>query len=141
MRRDYIGKIREFNTRHFRVVIEAHADNEMDLSHDENADETIEKLERGEWVAFQVAARVILKDTGQELGTDHLGGCIYETIEAFADHRKCGKQNRKWERQGKRGRCGSYFSDMIGQAIAEARQNLARTKAALHTIRLRQVPR
>jgi hypothetical protein len=38
------------------------------------------------------------------------------------DHRACGKQNRKWAKQGKEGRCGSYFSDMIGEAIAEARK-------------------
>jgi hypothetical protein len=136
MRHDHIGTIREFRTKHFRVIVDADFDHDIDLSWDEDG-RTARALDSGEPIHFQVEARVILKDTGQELGHDALGGCIRESIEAFADHRACGKQNRKWARQGKDGRCGSYFSGPIGEAIAEARKNLTRTKDVLGTVHLR----
>ena len=56
------------------------------------------------------------------LGEDYLGNCIYKSFDDFMDHRACGKQNRKWAKQGKSGQCGSYFSQMIGDAIKEARE-------------------
>ena len=126
-----IGVIREFHTKQFSVIIDAVEDYDLDLSFDDTG-EVMEKLESGEYVGFAVRARVLLD--GTEIAADYLGGCIYESIDAFMDHRECGKQNREYAAQGKEGRCGSYFHDMIRTAIAEARGYLL----ALKYVRVRQ---
>ena len=46
------------------------------------------------------------------------------TVKVDAYHKECGKRNREWAAQGKEGRCGSYFTDMIRESIKEARQTL-----------------
>lgn len=168
-----LGTIREFNTRNFRVVVEAEEDWDVDLSFDETG-RVRKQLESGELVAFQVAARVYFQ--GDEIGADHLGGCIYKNIEAFQDHRECGQENRKrikqegrfqiyrkarphehclsnsdklkkrglatreraeaWARTNatepweifESGKCGSYFADMISEAIKEARKRLVKMR-------------
>jgi hypothetical protein len=94
MSRDYIGNIRTFETRNFRVSVDAEYDYDVDTSFDETG-ETQRKIDDGDLIAFQVVATVTHKPTGAELGTDYLGGCIYESIEAFEDHRACGRQNRR----------------------------------------------
>ena len=119
-----IDTIREFKTKHFTVRVEALEEHDLDLSFDESG-EVREKLETGEFIAFCAHAVVFYK--GREVGEDYLGNCIYKSLDEFADHRVCGRQNRKWAKQGKEGRCGSYFSDMIREAIREARKTL-RTK-------------
>jgi hypothetical protein len=173
MGRDYIGNIRTFETANFRVSVDAEYDFDTDLSFDETG-KTREQLESGELIAFQVAVTVTHKDSGMELGTDYLGGCIYKSIDAFQDHRECGRANRRWLRRDGRfqiyrknrpyvnclsrsdklkkrgfatesraeawarantkeeyqimpaGKCGSYFKDMISNAIAEARKQRAK---------------
>lgn len=116
-----LGTMREFRTKHFRVVADAIEDCDIDLSWDD--DGSIRKgLESGKYIAFCARVRVFYK--GSEVGSDYLGGCIYESFEDFMDHRECGKQNRQWAAEGKEGRCGSYFKDMISQAISEARATL-----------------
>ncbi len=116
-----IGTIREFKTANFRVTVDAIEDYGLDLSFDDTG-KVREKLESGEYVAFTARARVFYK--GAELASDYLGGCIYSDLESFADHRECGKLNREYAAKGDKGRCGSYFSDMIGQVIKEARSQL-----------------
>lgn len=116
------GTIRQFKTKNFTVVVNAYEDCDLDLSWDED-EQTRKDLERGELVAFCVTATVYYK--GSEVGSDSLGGCIDKSIDAFQDHRECGKQNREWAAQGKKGRCGSYFLDMIHEAIAQARKTLS----------------
>jgi hypothetical protein len=119
---DSLGTIREFKTRNFRVVVDAIPEEYLDLSFDDTG-EVARKLDNGTFIAFVARARVFLR--GSEVGSDYLGGCIYESLDAFQDHIECGKQNRKWERQGKEGRCGSYFHQMINEACAEARKHVA----------------
>lgn len=95
-----LGTIREFETQNFRVVVDAVEDYEVDL--DLSFDETGEvrrKLENGTFVSFTARARVFHKATGEELGSDYLGGCIYESLNAFQDHIVCGIQNRKRVKQ------------------------------------------
>jgi hypothetical protein len=95
-----LGTIREFETENFRVVIDAIEETDLDLSWDEDGSQR-EGLDSGRLIAFCARARVILKETGQELGSDYLGGCIYESLRAFEDHRECGKENRKrWKQEG-----------------------------------------
>src|ERR1700676_525843 len=135
-----LGTMREFKTRNFKVVCDALEDDDLDLSFDED-DSTLKALQSGKLIAFVARVRVFYK--GNEIGTDYLGGCIYKSLEDFMDHRECGKQNAKYERQEKRrglakgslGRCGSYFRDMIGVAIAEARKTISSYKE----VRVRQV--
>jgi hypothetical protein len=170
---DYIGNIRTFETTNFRVSVDAEYDYDTDLSFDDTG-EVRRKIDSGEFLSFQVAVTVTHKPTGTELGSDYLGGCIYESIEAFQDHRACGIQNRRrarregrfqiyrknrpyesclsrkdklrkrgfatreraetWAKANARedwevfesGRCGSYFTDMVHSAIAEARKQVTK---------------
>lgn len=119
---EVIGNIRTFETPNFKVSVDAEYDWSIDLSFDDTG-EVRKDLESGKLINFQVAVTVTHKDSGMELGTDYLGGCIYPSLAAFMDHRECGKQNQEYERKGDDGRCGSYFADMIHEAIAEARKN------------------
>ncbi len=98
MGRDHIGNIRTFETSNFRVTVDAEYDYDTDLSFDDTG-KVREQLESGELIAFQVAVTVTHKSTGMELGSDYLGGCIYKDIEAFQDHRECGRANRRWLRR------------------------------------------
>ena len=87
-----IGTIREFKTKNFHVVIDAVEEIDLDLSWDEDG-RTREGLENGSLIAFCARARVFLR--GKEIASDYLGGCIYKSLEDFADHKECGKQNRE----------------------------------------------
>jgi len=118
-----LGTIREFKTRNFKVIVDAIPEDDPDLSFDDTG-EVARKLDNGTFIAFVARARVFLQ--GHQVGSDYLGGCIYQSLNAFQDHRECGKRNRKLERQGKSGRCGSYFHDMIQEACAEARNTVAK---------------
>lgn len=111
--------IRAFRMKRFAVVVTAEPEYDTDLSWDETG-ETARRLDSGDLIAFQVKAAVYLD--GNEIGADYLGGCIYESLADFMDHRECGKQNRMYARAGEAGRCGSYFAQMISEAIGEARK-------------------
>lgn len=117
-----LGTIREFNTLNYKVRVLAEAETDVDLSWDDTG-HVAEQLDRSELIAFCAHVKVIHTPTGAVLGEDYLGQCIYKDFDDFMDHRECGIQNRKYESQGERGRCGSYFSDMIREAIGLARQN------------------
>jgi hypothetical protein len=121
-----LGTIRKFKTKNFTVIADALEDNCPDFSFDDT-DETRRQVEDGTLTCFTARVRVLLH--GREIGTDYLGNCIYRSIAEFMDHRACGKQNRDWAEQGQNARCGSYFSDMIHAAIAEARTYLAECRA------------
>lgn len=118
-----IDTIREFKTRNFTVRVTAEEDYDMDLSFDETG-EVRAKLEGGEYIGFCAAVRVYCH--GAEVGTDYLGGCIYESPRAFMDH--FGIRQQKG--------CGSYFSDMVRSAIAEARKFMA----DMCSVRIRKHP-
>jgi hypothetical protein len=115
-----IGTIRSFHTKNFRVIVDAIEEVDLDLSFDDDG-EVQRRLENGTLIAFVARARVI-GPMGIELASDYLGGCIYESLEAFADHRECGRQNRTYEANGDTGRCGSYFADMVSSVCSEARK-------------------
>lgn len=118
---DRLSIMREFKTKHFTVRAEALEEYDLDLSFDE--DGSIRKdLDSGRLIAF--CAHVAVYYKGLKVGEDYLGNCIYESVDDFMDHRICGKQNREWINQGITSRCGSYFSDMIHEAISEARNTL-----------------
>jgi hypothetical protein len=119
--------IYKFQTRRFIVEVIALPDDFLDLSFDETG-ETAQKIEDGELCAFQVEARVsFCGEHGApiKLGADYLGGCIYETPDAFRNH--FGIRPYERELSAKHGGPVSvccYFSGMVREAIAEARCNM-----------------
>lgn len=120
--------IREFKTSNYIVRVSAEEEFDVDLSWDDDGS-THKGLNNGSLIVFCAHVEVIHRPTGARLGEDYLGNCIYKSLNDFMDHRACGKQNRKWAKQGKEGRCGSYFAGMIHQAISEARKNYQKTRA------------
>ena len=123
---DRLGVMRTFRTKHFTVTAEALEEHDLDLSCDDDGS-VREGLENGQFIAF--TAHVYVTLNGRIIGEDYLGDCIYRDFEDFMNHKECGKQNREWAAQGKEGRCGSYFSDMIHEAISEARKTLKSERA------------
>lgn len=102
-----------FRTKRFTVSVLAEPDYlDLDLSWDDTG-EIREKIEDGELTPYTVKAMVELD--GREIAADYLGQCIYDDIRDFRDH------------VGARGKHGSYFTDMVSEAVAQAR-------AALHDI-------
>ena len=94
-----IGIIREFKTQNFHVKVDAIEETDLDLSWDDDG-YTKRGLEDGSLIAFVARARVYFR--GLEVSSDYLGGCIYKSLEDFADHKECAKQNRDMlRREGK----------------------------------------
>jgi hypothetical protein len=119
--------IYKFQTRRFIVEVVALPEDYLDLSWDESG-ETAQKIETGELCAFQVEARVsFCGEYGEpiKLGADYLGGCVYESPEAFRDH--FGVRPYERELSAKHGgpvTVCHYFSSMVREAIAQARCNM-----------------
>jgi hypothetical protein len=126
-----IGTIRRFQTPHFLVIVDAlPEDTPVDVDDD---GETAAKVDSGEYVHFIARARVIHRDTGAELASDYLGGCIYAQLADFQDHRQCAAYTRKLRAEGSDAVCGSYFADMVHEVITEAREALT----AIQGVRVR----
>jgi hypothetical protein len=121
--------MREWHTAQFRVVAEAIEDNDADMSWDDDGTAQA-ALDRGELQLFGVRVRVI-HDTLGTIGSDSLWSCIYESPAAFMNHKECAAATRKLRAEGSNAICGSYFSDLIAGAIAEARDAL-RTAKGIH---------
>lgn len=134
-----IGTIREFRTKQFRVIVDALEEDSPDLSWDETG-EAARKIDDGTYLLFCARVRVIHDELG-ELGADYLGNCVYESLEAFMDHKECGASNRKALADDPTcvSRCGSYFTDMIHQAISMARERIASVKRTVASIYVRGV--
>lgn len=110
----------QFETRNFRVVASISPDDECDTSFDETG-ETRDKVRSGEWTMFETAVRVYFRDA--EIGADYLGGSIYaEPRDFFREHIGLAAKSRA---DGVN--YGSYFPDMVREAIGEARKALADT--------------
>lgn len=120
MKAQVLGTIREFKTDQFHVIVDALEDYDIDLSFDETG-EVREKLESGEYIGFCARVRVLHETLG-EVSSDYLGGCIYASLEEFEDHRECGKETRGLRAKGSSAVCGSYFADMVREAISNARK-------------------
>lgn len=108
-------KLWEFKTANFRVTLSYDYDYDIDLSWYDTG-ETLEKLESGELGAY-VFRVAVYDQNGEVIGADYLGGLIYADPEKFIDHRV--------------GRCGSYFHDMVRQAISHARKRYNQPRARL----------
>lgn len=100
-----------FKTDRFAVCFEVMPEDDLDLSWDDDGS-VREGLESGHYVAF--VARMAVYLDGREVAADYLGGCIYQNPEQFRDHIGCKAKGY-----------GSYFSDMVREAIRQARRRLA----------------
>ena len=110
---DKIETIYSFETKNFRLELNALEDEAPDFTgwEEQCKTGTIKSLNSGELLLFCAEALLIDKQTGQELASDYLGQCIYESYEAFRDN--LGIKNKKY---------GSYFSDMIHSVLTEGRK-------------------
>lgn len=108
-----------FRTRNFTVEVDCDYETEcLDLSWDETG-EIREAIESGEMAAYVMRARVLDKH-GNEIGRDYLGQSIYADPREFRDHVGLVIKSREDGRN-----YGSYFVDMVREAIREGRQTYA----------------
>ncbi len=131
-------KMWSFKTRNFTVIWEISKDDLYTEGMDaDTARECREKVRSGEWKCFNSEVRVIENSSKKVLGQAFLGGSIYANPAEFRDHFGMNA-----------GGYGSYFSDMIREAIAEARKVFAEyqkgigreiaTKHKLLAVKIRQ---
>ena len=80
---------------------------DWDETEEERA-ETLRKIEDGTWVHF--IARVEARKKGITLGTAYLGGCCYDNVQQFVKD-------------------SDYYSDMVEEAVNEARTVIAELTA------------
>lgn len=100
-----------FKTARFVVSWEVTPDPDCDLSFDDTG-EVRENIESGLWECFGSRVRVTLD--GVTIGQDDLWGSIYEHPKDFRDHFGMNTKGH-----------GSYFSDMVREAVGHARVYLA----------------
>jgi len=116
----------QFKTKNFTVRMSCDYQEESeDLSFDETG-ETQEKVNSGEWAVYVFHAEVIERATGNTIGEDYLGGSIYANPEDFRDHVGLAIKSREAGRN-----YGSYFTQMIREAICEARKTYAEERPRL----------
>jgi len=106
----------KFKTPNFVVKWEVTDCQDLDLSWDDTG-EVEENLESGLYTAFDSCIQVTY--LGKVIGESYLGQSIYENVEDFRDH--FGLANTKYS---------SYFSDMVREAIQEARNTFNNMKPA-----------
>ena len=101
-----------FKTKNFTVIWEIESD-VLDTQHmdAELAAECRRNVRSGKWKCFTSTIRVMDNATKVDIGEAYLGGSIYEKPAEFRDHFG---MNRKGH--------GSYFSQMVREAVAEARK-------------------
>jgi hypothetical protein len=114
VRQYYSDTIRTIETARYSVILDYTQETNPDFSFDETG-ETAEKCNSGEWECVIFRVRVMHKETGLELSADYLGNSIYANPTDFAR-----------EHIGARGKWGSYYRDMVSQAIDEARATIAK---------------
>lgn len=104
----------QFDTKNFTIRMSWEYDNDPDLSWADA--ETMDKINSGEWSCYTFHSEVIERATGNVIGEDYLGGSIYARPEEFRDHVGLAIKAREDGHN-----YGSYFMDMIRQAIDGAR--------------------
>ncbi|MCZ2113534.1 MAG: hypothetical protein LC131_06835 [Anaerolineae bacterium] len=117
----------KFKTKNFTVIWKIQPD-VLDTRYMENdlANECSKKVRSGEWKCFMSEIQVIENSSKVALGEAFLGGSIYANPADFRDHFGMNKKGH-----------GSYFSDMVREAIREARiafpEHKARIKREIQT--------
>lgn len=123
---DTLATIREFRTPNFRVEVTAEPEFDVDLSWDDTG-EVAEGLDSGRFIVFCAKAACYGPD-GEELATDYLGQCIYESFNAFMDHKGIKLLGEGY---------GSYFSDMVRNVCDEGRKAFAESQKKRANVRVR----
>jgi len=116
-------------TPNFFVSLSYEYDDDCDLSWDETG-ETVAAIQSGEMGCYVFCVSVQERG-GAEIGVSYLGGSIYADPREFMDHRLVGRSNRQYAAEGSLGRCGSYFKDMLHEAISEARKTYSEARPHL----------
>jgi hypothetical protein len=98
----------EFRTKRFRVALEIEPE-DMDPADSFQFQDDIDAVRNGavEWFYARVAVYL----DGERIAWDGLGGCAYESVRDFYTSHRIHKE-------------GNYFTDMVRQAIDEARKVL-----------------
>jgi hypothetical protein len=125
-------KMWSFQTSRFLVIAEIapEIDDPAD-SFDDCCQDAIDAIRAGDMAWFQVRVRVL--HNGSELGSDYLGGCAYhDANEFFSEHIRGAAYAR--EQRAKGVLVGSYFPQMIREAISEARKTAQAYKRDLASI-------
>ena len=101
-----------FKTAHFTVewLIERDVLN-TDYMDSDLADECRANVRSGEWKCFSSTIQVVHRATKRVLSESYLGNSIYADPREFRDH--FGMNGKGY---------GSYFSDMVREAVADARK-------------------
>jgi hypothetical protein len=128
----YWEKMWSFQTSRFLIVAEiAPEDSAPEDSFDDCCQDAIDAIRAGDMAWFMVRVRVL--HNGSELGADYLGGCAYnDASEFFNEHIKGAAYRR--EMAAKDIMCGSYFPQMVREAISEARKTAQAYKRDLASI-------
>ena len=112
-------RIWSFDTARFSVVLECEDERDPDTSWAD--DETLANLESGCWVNACFAVRVFMD--GVEVASSYLGNSIYAEVADFRrEHITYAVDVRAARERGVS--MGSYFPEMVREAIAEARKTL-----------------
>jgi len=101
-----------FKTKNFTVIWEIEPD-ALNVSYMDRslADECRRNIRSGKWECFATTVRVIENSSGVAMGEAFLGGSVYANPAEFRDHFGMNKKGH-----------GSYFSDLVREAVAEARK-------------------
>jgi len=115
-----------FRTKRFTVSLLVQRDRGYKYDGDDENNETQDKLDSGEFVAFNSIVRVELD--GKTIGEDYLGGSVYDAdrvAEFWTEHRSADPMNRNCsimrEKHGGNACICHYFPDLVRSAIDEAR--------------------
>lgn len=124
------GTVWKFETANFTIRLILEQDYGYRYDGDDENGETQEKLDSGEFVAFNSIVEV--EYNGTVVGTDFLGGSVYEwnnTEDFYTAHRDRDFMNRNCSlmkaARGDNVCIGHYFPDMVRSAIQEARKHFA----------------
>ena len=99
-----------FKTARFAVTLDCTEETDPDLSWSEDG-EVLRQLEAG--LLYNLCFRVRVTLDGGEVGADYLGNSVYADPAEFRDHFGCKPKGYS-----------SYFTDMVREAIAQARKNV-----------------
>ena len=135
-----------FNTQHFTVLFSAEEEHESLASLMKDWEpllilSTVRDIEAGRTQVFSAKVSVIHTETGDELSSSYLGACFYKNVADFMDHfglgltsmenklKKARNEKRQKQlqqhvdfiKQNHYNPIGSYFKDMVKEAISEAR--------------------
>lgn len=115
--------LRTFKTARFTVTLAAIVDEDsFTYDGDDEDGSTQAAIDSGELTPWTFRVRVCLD--GREIASDYLGASYYADPADFMDHRECGRYTRELRAKGDDAVCGSYFADMVSEAISEARKAL-----------------